>query len=110
MLAQMSFRAETIFLLALAVFALQLFHRLQSSTVRTKTVSIQDDLYKMSRLTGSSEYDIFCKSAEEWPAITESMVNKHFKDYLLNELTPYYVNGFVRKHKSQLDDLELPPF
>ena len=110
MLAQASFQSETLFLLLLVAFALRFFHRLQASAFRTRTVSVQDYLYKISRVTGRSEYEIFCKSAEDWPMVTEIMVDKHFKDYLQDQSTPYYVNAFVRKHKPKIDDLELPPF
>jgi hypothetical protein len=99
---------ETLFLMALAVFAVHLLHRLQSSAIRTKAVSTPDYLYKMARLTGASEYDIFCKSAEEWP-VSEAMVKEHFRQYLLHQTTPCYVNAFVRKHKQKIDELRMPP-
>ena len=99
---------ETLFLLALAVITIQWLYRQTNSTIRSRAVSIPDYLYKMARLTGASEYDIFRKSAEEWP-VSESMVKEHFKAYLLHEVTPCYVNAFVRKHKRRVDELRFPP-
>jgi hypothetical protein len=37
-----------------------------------------------------------------------SKVEDHFRIYLLEQTTPYYVNAFVRKHKDQIDRLRLP--
>jgi hypothetical protein len=99
---------EVLFLMALAVFAAQLFHRLQNRTIQNRADSIPDYLYKMARLTGASEYDIFCKSAEDWP-VSASMINDHFRAYLLHQVTPCYVNAFVRKHRRKIDELRFPP-
>jgi hypothetical protein len=99
---------ETLFLLALAVFAVQLLSRLKSRTNLINPISAADYLYKIARITGASEYDIFCKSAEDWP-VSGSMVEEHFKECLRHQVTPYYVNAFLRKHKNQIDQLRLPP-
>ena len=100
---------ETLFLLALAVLVLQLVHRLQNTAISDGNVSAQDYLYKLARITGASEYEIFCKSAENWP-VSEAMVKEHFKAYLLHQATPCYVNDFVRRNKRRIDELHLPPF
>ena len=99
---------DILFLLALAALVLQLAHRLQDLAVWGRKVSAQDYLYKIARITGASEYEIFCKSAENWP-VSEAMVEEHFKAYLLHQVTPCYVNDFVRRHKGQIDELRLPP-
>jgi len=70
--------------------------------------SVADYLYKISRLTGHSEYEIFQKSAEHWP-VTRLRVDEDFKEYLRHQVTPHYVNDFIRRHRQQVDDLRLPP-
>ena len=109
MLTHIDFQIESLFLLALALVAVHLLSRVQDNAARIKTVSAADYLYKIARLTGASEYDIFHKSAENWP-VSKSMVEKHFKDYLRHQVTPCYVNAFVRKHQHQIDQLQLPPY
>lgn len=66
-------------------------------------------LYKIARLTGNSEYDVFCKSAEEWP-VSKSRIDQDFKRYLRHQSIPHYVNDFVRKNKKHIDELYIPPF
>lgn len=109
MLPHIDFPMETLIIVALAAFATQFLMRRKSNAARINTVSTQDYLYKIARITGASEYDIFCKSAEGWP-VSESMVDEHFKAYLRHQATPLYVNAFVRKHRQQIDQLRLPPF
>ena len=109
MVTYMNFQIEALIVLAAAGLLLQLFQRQQQCMAESRTESAQDYLYKIARITGASEYEIFRKSAEDWP-VSAAMVDEHFKDYLLNQATPYYVNAFIRKHKHQVDSLELPPF
>ena len=109
MITHIDVQLETYVLLVLAALVLQLIQRLHSTAISEGTVSAQDYLYKLARITGASEYEIFCKSAENWP-VSEAMVKEHFKAYLLHQTTPCYVNDFVRKNKGQIDELRLPPF
>ncbi len=98
---------ETMLLLALAALALKMFSRPQHLVGRPcETTS--DYLYKIARITGDSEYDIFRKSAEQWP-VGNRTVDRDFKAYLIDQQTPHYVNDFVRKHRDQIDPLRLPP-
>jgi hypothetical protein len=95
--------------LAAAVLLFQLLQRQKDHPARTRPVTTEDYLYKVARITGASEYEIFRRSAEDWP-VSQSMVDRDFKTYLLDQSTPCYVNAFLRKHKRQIDHLELPPF
>ena len=70
---------------------------------------MEDYLYKIARITGKSEYDVFIKSAEEWP-ITRGKIDEDFKAYLTYQSVPYYVRDFVRKNKPHIDELSLPKF
>ena len=70
-------------------------------------LTIEDHLYKVARITGKSEYDVFCKSAENWP-ITGEKIDQDFKAYLLDQRVPYYVVDFVRKNKKHIDELHIP--
>ena len=72
-------------------------------------VTIEDYLFKIARITGKSEYDIFVKSAEEWP-ITTHKIDEDFKDYLTHQTVPYYVRDFVRKNKVHIDEMHMPRF
>lgn len=109
MFTHINFQIETVLILAVAGLLLQLFQRLHHQMTDTREISAEDYLYKIARITGASEYEIFQKSAADWP-VSESMVEEHFKEYLRHQATPYCVNDFVRKHKQQVDNLELPPF
>jgi hypothetical protein len=108
MFMQIDFQTETLFVLAVAGLLLHLCLRLQRHRPAPGKFSTEDYLYKIARITGVSEYEIFRKSAENWP-VSEAMIEAHFKDYLLHQATPCYVNDFVRKNKRQVDLLKLPP-
>ena len=51
----------------LAVIAIIALHKLNNRQIRKHQESMDYYLYKISRVTGHSEYDVFCKSAEDWP-------------------------------------------
>jgi uncharacterized protein (DUF2236 family) len=111
MFTHIDFQIETVFILAAAALLLQLVQLLnRQMTGDTQKNRTEDYLYKMARITGASEYEIFQKSAEEWPVSDTHLVEEHFKEYLRHQATPYYVNDFIRKHKQQIDNLKLPPF
>lgn len=74
-----------------------------------KPVSILAYLFKMSRLTGKSEYDIFFKAAEDWP-VSGEQIEQDFHRYLAHQHIPYYVNDFVRKNKKHIDELHISLF
>ena len=109
MFTHIDLQMETVFVLAAAGALFQLFLRLKRPSAGARQATAEDYLYKIARITGASEYEIFRKSAENWP-VSESMIEEHFREYLLHQATPYYVNAFVRKHKHKIDELRLPPF
>ena len=74
-----------------------------------KPLDIEDYLYKIARITGKSEYDVFTKSAEDWP-ITKEKIEADFKTYLMNQSVPYYARDFVRKNKPHIDELHIPRY
>jgi hypothetical protein len=76
---------------------------------REKAVSMEDYLYKISRVTGHSEYDVFCKSAEAWP-VSREKIEEDFTRYLQQQDIPHYVNDFVRRNKKHIDELHMPHF
>ena len=85
------------------------FFRLPRTVKETKPLPMEFYLYKIARLTGKSEYDVFCKSAEGWP-VSQAKIEQDFKRYLNHQSTPHYVNDFVRKNKKHIDELRIPPF
>jgi hypothetical protein len=76
---------------------------------RDRPVTIGGYLYKISRITGENEYDIFCKAGEDWPVSSEQ-IDRDFRKYLAVQDIPYYVNDFVRKNKAHIDKFHLPLF
>ncbi len=72
-----------------------------------RPLPMEDYIYKVARIAGKSEYDVFCKSAEDWPVST-ARIEQDFKRYLCNQSVPYYVNNFIRKNKSHIDELRFP--
>ena len=98
-----------VLLVGLAIVAL---HKLQNKQIRKSQDSMEFYLYKISRVTGHSEYDVFCKSAEDWPVATVSKekIDADFKNYLNRSAVPPYVNHFVRENKHHIDELHLPRF
>ena len=99
----------TIFIILLAGKLFQVFYRVNKKISCHRPVSMEDYLFKISRVTGKSEYDIFCKSAEDWP-VSEKKINQDFSRYLSQQTVPYYVNDFVRKNKKHIDELHIPLF
>ncbi len=76
---------------------------------RDRPVTVEGYLFKISRITGKNEYDIFCKAAEDW-LVSSNQINLDFKRYMAEQSIPYYVNDFVRKNKNHIDELHLPLF
>ena len=87
-------------------------YRLNERQIKKRENSMQFYLFKISRVTGHSEYDVFCKSAEDWPVATvaKDRIDADFKDYLNRQVIPPYVHHFVRENKHHIDELNLPRF
>ena len=96
----------------LSIMGIVALHRLGSKNVRKHKDSMEYYLYKISRVTGHSEYDVFCKSAEDWPVatVTREKIDADFKNYLNHSAVPPYVHHFVRQNKHHIDELRMPPF
>ena len=92
--------------------AIVVLHKLNNKQIRKHQDSMEFYLYKISRVTGHSEYDVFCKSAEDWPVATVSKekIEADFKNYLDHSAVPPYVKHFVRENKQHIDELHLPRF
>ena len=93
----------------LAGMLLRAFCCLNKNFSRSRPLTIEDYLFKISRVTGKSEYDIFCKSAENWQVSRET-IDQDFKRYLDYQSVPHYVADFVRKNKKHIDALHMPRF
>ena len=83
--------------------------RMDKKIVRENPISMEDYLYKISRVTGHSEYDVLCKSAEAWP-VSRDKIEEDFTRYLQQQDIPHYVNDFVRRNKKHIDELHMPHF
>ena len=100
---------ETLLLLIFTGFLVIGFHRLNLRYNGYRPASIEDYLFKLARITQKSEHTIFHEAAGPWP-VSETMVEEDFKNYLLDQTIPYYVNDFIRKHKHYVDNWRIPPF
>jgi len=98
-----------VLLVGLGIVAL---HKLNNKHMRKQQDSMEFYLYKISRVTGHSEYDVFCKSAEDWPvaSVSKEKIDADFKNYLKRSAVPPYVHHFVRQNKQHVDELHLPRF
>ena len=96
-------------LIMFGVMLYDVFFRLPRMMKMDKPTSMEFYLYKISRVTGNSEYDIFCKSAEDWP-VSKAKIDQDFSNYLANSNVPHYVNDFVRKNQKHIDELHIPRF
>jgi hypothetical protein len=85
------------------------FYRLPKMMKKNKPAPMEFYLFKIARVTGNSEYDIFCKSAEDWP-VSKEKIEQDFTNYLANQNIPHYVTDFVRKNQKHIDELHIPPF
>ena len=74
-----------------------------------KPITMGSYIFKIARVTGNSEYDVFCKSAESWP-IAHERIEQDFRAYLLRQSVPYYLIDFVRKNQKHIDELHIPLF
>lgn len=66
-------------------------------------------LTKLARMGPHNEYDIFHLAAQDWN-IPQNHINQDFRNYLLWDLIPYYVNSYLRKIAIEKGDIFRPPF
>ncbi len=109
MLNTLLFNLETLLLFVFTALFMFGLHRLNLRCNGYRPASVEDYLYKLARITRKSEHEIFHEAAEQWP-VTRIAVEEDFKQYLLNQITPYYVNDFIRKHKRYVDSWKTPPY
>lgn len=107
-MGQALFGAESICIVFLSFLVVTRLFSIRRSH-RSEQPSMVDYLYKISRITGESEYNIFVKSAENWP-VSQAMVERDFSRYLAGQTVPHYVQDFVRKNRHHIDELRLPLF
>ena len=67
-------------------------------------IAMEDYLQKITLITGTSVYDTFCKSAEEW-RVSADRIDRDFRIYLSSQSLPFYVKDFVRKSQKHIDEL-----
>ena len=96
-------------ILILSAILYRKIFRIGKKIERDEQPSMEDYLFKISRVTGHSEYDVFCKSAEAWP-VSKEKVEQDFTRYLQQQSIPHYVNDFVRRNRKHIDELHMPHF
>ena len=111
--AQIITRETKIFIIAQLVLTIGIVvlvgRQLSKRLNRDRPTTVQGYLYKLTRITGKSEFEIFHKAAEDWP-VSDSQIELDFIAYMVLDSTPYYVNHFVRKNQKHIDKLHLPLF
>ena len=85
-------------------FFLRALLQKSSRNSRPGQIQMDDYLLKITRVTGHSAYDTFCKSAEDWP-VSNDRVKRDFRIYLASQNVPYYVKDFIRKNRKHIDEL-----
>jgi hypothetical protein len=79
------------------------FYRKVQKCSQADQASRESSLYNISLATGQTEYDLFCKSAEDW-SVSGNKIDQDFKRYMTDESLPYYVTYFVRKNHEHIDE------
>ena len=79
------------------------FYRKVQKSNRADQIARERSLYNISLATGQTEYDLFCKSAEDW-SISDHRIDQDFKRYMIDESLPYYVKDFVRRNLEHIDE------
>jgi len=69
--------------------------------IKNKALTPQEYLWKLKKITGKSEYEIFHIAAEEkgWP---DYQVERHFEQYLKDQALPAYVTEFLEDGKEYI--------
>ena len=83
--------------------------RLKKWFRENKPSTPQGYIFKITRITGKSAYDVFCKAAEDWP-VSEEQIEEDFKKFVSDDCIPYYVNDFIRKNKKHIDEMRTSIF
>ena len=71
---------------------------------QSDSITMDDYLLKITRVTGLSAYDTFRISAEQWHVPADKF-EQDFTKYLASQKVPYYVKDFIRKSRAQIDEL-----
>ena len=109
MVGQIIAAVETLGTMIFAGAVFQMLYGLNKKLIYEQPFTMEEQIYKIARVTGNSEYDVFCKAAENWP-ISRAMIEGDFKAYLLHQSVPYYVVDFIRKNQKDLNALRIPLF
>ena len=83
--------------------------RLKKWFRENKPSTPQGYIFKITRITGKSAHDVFCKAAEDWP-VSEEQIEEDFKKFVSDDSIPYYVNDFIRKNKKHIDEMRTSIF
>ncbi len=79
------------------------FYKKVQKNSQADQIARERSLYNISLATGRTEYELFCKSAEDW-SVSGTRVEQDFKRYMIDESLPYYVKDFVRKNFKHINE------
>jgi hypothetical protein len=92
-----------IYALMLVGYLFWVIYRKFKKDSQADLTAMDDSLYKISLATGRTEYDLFCKSAENW-SVPGNRIDQDFKRYMAHQVLPYYAKDFVRKNQAHIDE------
>jgi len=71
--------------------------------IRADLSAMESSLCNLSLTTGRTEYELFCKSGEEW-SVSGDRIDADFGRYMADQVLPYYTRDFVRKNREHTDE------
>jgi len=78
-------------------------YRKSQKDSQAELMAKKESFYEISIVTGRTEYDLFCKSAEAW-SVSGDRIDQDFNRYLTDQVMPHYAKDFVRKNQIHLDE------
>ena len=109
MLGDLIGNGSSLLIVVMGLVYLAVIQAVSKRAGRPRKLSDAEMLTKLARLGNCTEHDIFRAAALEWH-VPVSRIDDDFKRYLLEDIIPYYVNGFVRQKGKALGGVFRPPF
>jgi hypothetical protein len=100
--AEMDFVAGICALLLVGHLSWVIYRKFKKDS-QAELIAKENSLYKISLATGRTEYNLFCKSSEDW-AVSGDRIDQDFKRYMAHQVLPYYAKDVVRRNQAHIDE------